>query len=81
MADEVKPEAVPVEAEGKVWWQSKTILVNAILGVLMAIIPVVPAAKPIADWMGSHLEVIGVGWSMLGMLLRAVTSDKIILKP
>ncbi len=58
-------------------WQSKTVVINAVLGVLAAVAAFVPAASGVQAFISSHAAEIGVGWSILNIVLRAVTRNKI----
>lgn len=51
---------------------SKTIIFN-ILFALAALYP------PISDWMSKNVEVLGMLWGGIGVVLRLVTKDKIVL--
>lgn len=60
-------------------WQSKTIIVNAILGVIASIALFVPGAHVVSDFITSHAAAIGVVWSVIAMALRLITKDKVVL--
>lgn len=66
--------------ENKKPWFSKTIVVNAILGVLAAITVFVPAADMLKQFILNHAGEIGMGWSVLGIVLRLISKDKISLE-
>jgi len=68
-----------MEPQVKYPWESKTIVINAILGVIAALALFVPAASSIKDFISAHAVEIGVAWSVLGMVLRTVSKDKIVL--
>ena len=59
--------------ETKKPWLSKTIIINAALG-LAAFFP------PALEWMKSNTEIVMAGFSILNIILRAVTKDKISLE-
>ena len=65
--------------ETKPAWTSKTIIVNAVLGMLAAVAVFVPGAEVARAWIGAHGAEIGIGWSILNIVLRAITKDKISL--
>lgn len=65
--------------EGKKPWQSKTIIVNAVLGLMAALAVFMPGASEVSAWIGAHGGEIAVGWSILNVLLRLITKDKISL--
>jgi hypothetical protein len=65
--------------EAKKPWQSKTMVVNAVLGLIMAVCLFVPQAAVVKTWIEANATVIGVVWSVLGMALRAITKDKVVL--
>lgn len=61
-------------------WASKTILVNAVLGVLVALVPLIPVLSGISNWINSHGIELGVGWAVLGMGLRLISKGAIVLR-
>lgn len=65
--------------EGKKPWQSKTIVVNAVLGLMAALAVFMPGANDVASFINSHGGEIAVGWSILNVLLRLITKEKITL--
>jgi len=65
--------------EGKKPWQSKSILVNALCGVGLALSPFVPGLESVSQFVQGHAVEIGVGWSVLNVVLRLVTKEKITL--
>lgn len=60
-------------------WQSKTLLLNGIGGLILFAALFVPAAASWGDWLKSNSLQIGVAWSVLNMVLRAITKDKLQL--
>ncbi len=60
-------------------WQSKTVVINAILGVVAALSLFWPAAAGVPTWIQSHAEIIGAGWAILNVGLRLITKDAISL--
>ncbi len=60
-------------------WQSKTLVVNAVLGVVAAVAVFLPGAQSVHDFITGHAAEIGMGWSILNIILRAVTKDKVAL--
>lgn len=68
-----------MEPQVKYPWESKTILLNAVLGVLAAVALLIPGASMVKDFVMAHAPEIGVAWSVLSVLLRVVTKDKIVL--
>ncbi len=60
-------------------WLSKTILFNVAMGLLVALVPVLPGAQGVSDFMKANLASIGIVWSVLSILLRAVTHGRISL--
>lgn len=71
---------LPVPEQSKKPWESRTIILNAVLGVLVAVIEFIPAAKTYADYIQSHGSEIAVFWSILAIVLRTLTKDKIVLR-
>lgn len=61
-------------------WESKTILVNAIIGFCGALALFVPNAKFVSDFISSHGGEITMIWSILNIILRSISKDKIVLR-
>lgn len=60
--------------EPKAWWESKTIWVNLI----MALAGVVAVFSPaVADVMKQYLGEAGIGWAIINIVLRLITSKEI----
>jgi hypothetical protein len=66
--------------ENKKPWLSKTILVNSICGLCLALSPFIPALGGISAFVQAHAVEVGVVWSVLGVGLRLITKDKISLQ-
>lgn len=60
-------------------WQSKTLVLNAILGVAAAAALFVPAASGVKVLLEGHVSEIALVWSILNMILRTISKDKIQL--
>ncbi len=65
--------------ENKKPWLSKTILLNAVFGLVAVAAMFVPAADAAGDLIKAHAAEIGAAWSVLGIVLRVVSKDKISL--
>jgi hypothetical protein len=65
--------------ETKAPWQSKTMVVNALLGLASCVALFLPAAKGLADLLASNAPLVGAVWALLNIVLRAVTKEKISL--
>jgi len=63
-------------------WFSKTIILNSIGAILLAVVPFVPAASSLQLWLSnpSHMAIIGSVWGVLGIILRVISKDKIALR-
>ena len=61
-------------------WQSRTMLLNGIFGLLAAVGLFVPGAEQVKLQIEAHATEIGMAWSLLNMALRAITKDAIQLK-
>lgn len=59
--------------------QSKTMVINGVFGLIAFIALFFPGAESVHAFIDSHAVQIGMGWSMLNLVLRAVTKDKISL--
>ena len=60
-------------------WQSKTIIINAIMGIITAVAVFVPGAEVVKEFLNAHVAEVGFVWSVINLILRAVTKDKIVL--
>jgi hypothetical protein len=65
--------------EPKKPWQSKTVWVNVVMGVSLALAPLVPGGQAIHEWVGGHLDLIGMVWAGLNVALRFITKERITL--
>lgn len=65
--------------ENKRPWQSKTVVVNGLMGLLSAAALFMPGAGAVGEWMNGHAAEIGMAWGILNIVLRAVTKDKVSL--
>lgn len=65
--------------ENKKPWQSKTLLLNGVAGLIAFVALFWSGASGVSTFLGAHAAEIGVGWSLLNVILRAVTKDKISL--
>lgn len=73
------PMASPVD-DSKKPWESKTVIISVILGLCTALAALIPSLSGIAAWINSHGVEIGVGWSVLAVVLRSVTKNAISLR-
>lgn len=60
-------------------WQSKTIVLNAIIGLATFAALIIPSAASIKDFINSNAVTIGAVWSVLNIILRTISKDKISL--
>jgi hypothetical protein len=60
-------------------WLSKTIMLNSIMAILGVVAVFWPHASVATEFLSGHGTEIGVAWSVLNVLLRAVTKDAISL--
>ena len=58
---------------------SKTIITNAILGVVGAVAAFVPGAAVVSQFITAHAAEIGMVWGLLNIVLRLITKEKIQL--
>lgn len=65
--------------ESKKPYQSKTIIVNAIMGLIAVAAMFIPQANNMATYMNNHASEIAMGWSILNIILRTITKDKVTL--
>lgn len=62
--------------ETKPWYESKSILINLLMGAAMIAAQFYP---PAADFIKQYFAEAGIGWSVLNMVLRLVSKDKITI--
>lgn len=60
-------------------WTSKTILVNGVIGLAAFAAMFFPAAAGLKTFLDSNAAAIGAVWSVLNIVLRTITKDKITL--
>lgn len=60
-------------------WQSKTLLINGVLGLAAFAALFIPAASGVKALIEGHASEIALGWSVLNMILRTITKDKVVL--
>lgn len=65
--------------ESKKPWQSRMMVVNAVLGIIAAVSLFLPQAAVAKTFIDSHGAEIAMVWGILNTVLRAVTKDKIVL--
>lgn len=65
--------------EAKKPWYSKTMWINGILGLAAAAAIFLPAASQVKVFFDAYAAQIAMGWSVLNMVLRAISKDKIQL--
>ncbi len=65
--------------ETKKPWQSKTMLVNGVLGLAAFVSLFLPQGAVVSTWISGHGAELALGWSALNMILRAVTKDRVKL--
>ena len=63
--------------ETKKPWLSKTIVLNAIMGLAAAAAAFWPGASGVNTWMSANASLIAGVWAVLNIALRAITKDKI----
>lgn len=60
-------------------WQSKTVILNAIMALASVVAIFLPAASGVPAWIQGHAEIVGGVWGVLNIALRFITKDKISL--
>lgn len=58
---------------------SKTIWLNVIMGIAVALMPLLPQAASWKAFIDSNMSTIGASWAVAGILLRFLTQDKVQL--
>ena len=54
-------------------WQSKTLVLNLLMAAGVLLYP------PLSEWISAHPSEVASAWAVLGILLRLVTKEKIVL--
>ena len=65
--------------ETKKPWQSRTMVLNALMGLAAAASLFIPQAHVVPDYISANPTQVALIWSILNMVLRAVTKDKVSL--
>ena len=65
--------------ENKKPWQSKTLVLNALLGLISCVALFVPGAKAVSDFINANGAMIGAIWAFANIVLRSISKDKIVL--
>ncbi len=60
-------------------WESKTLVISALLGIVTSLLPFIPALSVVSDYINSHGVVLGIIWSVLAFGLRLITKGAISL--
>jgi hypothetical protein len=60
-------------------WESKTVLLNAAFGLIAVATMFIPSAAGIGELIKGHAAEIGAAWSVLSIILRMISKDKIVL--
>ena len=63
----------------KVWWQSKTIWLNLILGAASLFSAIFPTASVVTTWINANMALIGTVWSGLAIALRFISKGAVTL--
>jgi len=61
-------------------WLSKTVWINAIMGIIATISIFVPGAHVISDFITNHAAGIAMIWSAANIGIRFITHDKVQLQ-
>lgn len=62
--------------DSKKWYLSKTIWFGIISGIAAALVPAIPGA---ATFVSSNISYLGIGWSVIAIVVRVVTKGSIVL--
>jgi len=60
-------------------WQSKTLLLNGIGGLILFVSLFLPQASEVGAWITGNGALIATIWSFANIALRFITKDKIVL--
>lgn len=60
-------------------WQSKTILLNAIMAIAVGLAPFIPQLSGVSDYVALHASLFTSIWGVLNMAIRFISKDKISL--
>lgn len=65
-------------SDTKVWWKSKTLWINAIVGALVALQAVSGALQPVVS--AHFYALVAVGLPIINAVLRVITTQGLVLK-
>lgn len=68
-----------MEPTTKPAWQSKTMLLNGVAGLILFVTLFYPPAQVVTDFIAKYPGEVGLVWTVVGMALRWVTKDKVVL--
>jgi len=60
-------------------FKSKTFWFSFLTGLVIALLPLFPVLTPVKDWMAGNSAVVGTVWTVLALIIRILTKDKITL--
>lgn len=66
--------------ESKKPWESKTVWLNFVGGMIGALVLFFPHVQMIQEWITGNLPIISMVWGVLGIIIRAVTKGAITLQ-
>lgn len=72
--------ADPVVVPSKKPWESKTIVVAAVVGFITVVLPFFPGLSAYSDWINSNGVTISGIWMVLSVVLRFVTKGAVSLE-
>lgn len=61
--------------QNKYPWQSKTVVVNAVIGGAALVALFFPGAVQVPAWLNAHVAEVGAFWSVANIALRAFGSN------
>jgi hypothetical protein len=76
MAD---PVVVPAPAPKKPW-ESKTVMIATVMGLLTVLVPFIPGMQAYSDWINTNGVAISGIWTVLAVVLRFVTKGAVSLE-
>lgn len=65
--------------EAKKWYQSKTVLLNVIVGVSVALVPAFPQLHVVSDFVAANSGTLAMVWAVAGIAIRFITKDRVNL--
>ena len=65
--------------DNKLWFRSKTVWLNLIVGLATTLSAVAPSFNAVTEFVSGNTAIISGVWMVLGIVVRFITKDKVVL--